>query len=974
LKIGLDVGSTTVKCIVMDHLEKIVYSAYERHFSQITSKVVEMLTRIKDNFPGETQHNLVISGSAGMGMAESCNIDFVQEVYATKVSAEKYAPNTDVVIELGGEDAKIIFLQGALEARMNGSCAGGTGAFIDQMAALLNITPDEMNDYAKESTKLYTIASRCGVFAKSDIQPLVNQGADKRDISASIFHAVVNQTIGGLAQGRAIRGNVLYLGGPLTFMPELRRSFDESLKLTGTCPDNSLYFVAMGAALCAKSPVNLETIISDLSGYESVSEFDRLPALFETQEEYADFCARHAKADVSYGSLDDYTGKVYLGLDAGSTTVKAVIIGEDDQILDTMYLPNSGNPVPIVREYLTGVYQRHPHIQFAGSCVTGYGEDIIQNAFSIDHGLVETMAHLKAAQAFMPDVEFIVDIGGQDMKCFKIHNGAIDNIYLNEACSSGCGSFLQTFANALNYSSEEFSKLGLFAKNAVDLGSRCTVFMNSSVKQAQKDGVSTEDISAGLSISIVKNAIYKVIRPASMDELGKRIVVQGGTFLNDAVLRAFEQELGFEVVRPVIAGLMGAYGCALHARANSRGGSGIISAEELGNYTHQVKHVNCGLCGNNCLLSVNTFSGGRRYISGNKCERPITKRTSDAEHNIYKYKQDLLAAYGDVTGSRSEIIGLPLGLNLYELVPFWHRFFSELGFGVMVSPFSDRALYLAGQHAIPSDTVCFPAKMLHGHVEYLLKKQVDAIFYPCMSFNFDEDIGDNNYNCPVVAYYPEVIAANTEFNGKTRFINDYVGPHKRKFFPQKMTEQLSKYFSGVDLKSVKSASDAAFRERDLFLERIRTKSDEIIATARKEGRRIIVLAGRPYHTDPEINHGIDMLVNSFGVSVVSEDGVSHKTGKIPVKVLNQWMYHSRLYTAAQYACTQPDMDVVQLVSFGCGLDAITTDEVRRIVENAGRIYTQIKIDEITNLGAVKVRLRSLLAALEQQKERANGNH
>jgi len=974
LKIGLDVGSTTVKCIVMDHLEKIVYSAYERHFSQITSKVVEMLTRIKDNFPGESQHNLVISGSAGMGMAESCGIDFVQEVYATKVSAEKYAPNTDVVIELGGEDAKIIFLDGALEARMNGSCAGGTGAFIDQMAALLNITPDEMNDYAKESTKLYTIASRCGVFAKSDIQPLVNQGADKRDISASIFHAVVNQTIGGLAQGRPIRGNVLYLGGPLTFMPELRRSFDQSLKLTGYCPENSLFFVAMGAALCAKNPIDLSKVITDLSGYESVSEFDRLPSLFESPEEYADFCARHAKADVTYGTLEGYTGKVYLGLDAGSTTVKAVLIGEDDQILDTMYLPNSGNPVPIVREYLTGVYRRFPHIEFGGSCVTGYGEDIIQKAFSIDHGLVETMAHLKAAQHFMPDVEFIVDIGGQDMKCFKIHNGAIDNIYLNEACSSGCGSFLQTFANALNYSSEEFSKLGLFAKNAVDLGSRCTVFMNSSVKQAQKDGVSTEDISAGLSISIVKNAIYKVIRPASMDELGKRIVVQGGTFLNDAVLRAFEQELGFEVIRPVLAGLMGAYGCALHARARSTGESGIISAQELTDFTHTVKTANCGLCGNNCLLSINTFSGGRRYISGNKCERPITKRTSDPEHNIYKYKQDLLEAYGDVTGARSEVIGLPLGLNLYELAPFWHKFFSELGFGVVVSPFSDRTLYLAGQHAIPSDTVCFPAKMLHGHVEYLMEKQLDGIFYPCMSFNFDEAIGDNNYNCPVVAYYPEVIAANTEFNGKTRFINDYVGPHKPKHFPQKMTELLGKYFPNIDRKAVKRAAEAAFRERDLFLERVRAKSDAIIDLARKEGRRIIVLAGRPYHVDPEINHGIDMLINSFGVSVVSEDGVSHKTGKIPVKVLNQWMYHSRLYTAAQYVCTQPDMDIVQLVSFGCGLDAITTDEVRRIVEAAGKIYTQIKIDEITNLGAVKVRLRSLLAALEQQKERANGNH
>ena len=974
MKIGLDVGSTTIKSIVLDSIGNIVYSAYERHFSQITAKTVEALVKIRETFSKETDFSLVISGSAGMGMAESCGVDFVQEVYATKVAAEKKAPDTDVIIELGGEDAKIIFLQGAMEARMNGSCAGGTGAFIDQMATLLNITPDEMNEYAKDSTKLYTIASRCGVFAKSDIQPLINQGADKRDISASIFHAVVNQTIGGLAQGRAIRGNVLYLGGPLTFMSELRKSFDSALSLKGNCPENSLYFVALGAALCAKTPTDLDRVISDLSAYESVNEFDTLPPLFENEKEYEEFRARHAKADVVYGNLKDYNGKVYIGIDAGSTTVKAVVMGENKEILDSTYLSNSGNPVPIVRDYLTGLYERRPDIRIAGSCVTGYGEDIIKNAFSIDSGLVETMAHLKAAQQFMPDVEFIIDIGGQDMKCFKIHNSAIDNIYLNEACSSGCGSFLQTFAGALHYSSEEFSKLGLFSKHAVDLGSRCTVFMNSSVKQAQKDGVSTEDISAGLSISVVKNAIYKVIRPASMDELGKKIVVQGGTFLNDAVLRAFERELGFHVVRPVIAGLMGAYGCALDAQRRSKGESSIITAEELKNFDHQVKNINCGLCSNNCLLSVNTFSGGRKYIAGNKCERPVTKRSSDSDHNIYKYKQELLAEYVPIKGRRREVIGLPLGLNMYELAPFWYRFFESLGFGVAVSPFSNREIYLSGQHSIPSDTVCFPAKMLHGHIEYLKKQQVDAVFYPCMSFNFDEGLGDNNYNCPVVAYYPEVIAANMQFEGKTVFINDYVGPHKRKFFPEKMTELLSHYFEGIELKDVKKASDLAFRERDLFLEKVRSKAKEIIRRARIEGHRIIILAGRPYHVDPEINHGIDMLINGFGVSVISEDSVSQNISKFPVRVLNQWMYHARLYAAAKYACTQKDMDIVQLVSFGCGLDAITTDEVRSIVEKAGKIYTQIKIDEITNLGAVKVRLRSLLAALEQQEENENGKN
>lgn len=741
MRIGLDVGSTTIKSIVLDDLGHIIYSAYERHFSQITAKTVEALEKIRDRFAGTDEFGLVISGSAGMGMAESNSIDFVQEVYATKVSAEKNAPATDVIIELGGEDAKILFLQGAMEARMNGSCAGGTGAFIDQMATLLSITPDEMNDYARESTKQYTIASRCGVFAKSDIQPLINQGADKRDISASIFSAVVNQTIGGLAQGRAIEGNVLYLGGPLTFMPELRKSFDKALGLTGTCPENSLYYVALGAALCAKNKVNIHKVIGDLSRYESVSDFDTLPALFESPEEYEEFKARHAKADVTYGQLAGYKGKAYIGIDAGSTTVKAVVMGEDKEILDSTYLSNSGNPVPIVRDYLASVYERCPDLRIAGSCVTGYGEDIIKNAFSIDSGLVETMAHLKAAQEFMPDVEFIIDIGGQDMKCFKIHNSAIDNIYLNEACSSGCGSFLQTFAGALNYSAEEFSKLGLFSKNAVDLGSRCTVFMNSSVKQAQKDGVSTEDISAGLSISVVKNAIYKVIRPASVDQLGKKIVVQGGTFLNDAVLRAFERELGIQVVRPVIAGLMGAYGCALHAMERGKETSGILTAAELKVFTHQVKNINCGLCSNNCRLSVNTFSGGRKYIAGNKCERPVTKRVTNSNQNIYKYKQELLAEYEDIEGTRPETIGIPLGLNMYELVPFWHKFFETLGFGVKVSPFSDRELYLSGQNSIPSDTVCFPAKMLHGHVEYLASQGVDAIFYPCMSFNFDEGLG-----------------------------------------------------------------------------------------------------------------------------------------------------------------------------------------------------------------------------------------
>ena len=625
MRIGLDIGSTTIKSVVIDKLGKIVYSSYERHFSQITSKTVEMLTAIKNKFANET-FSLVISGSAGMGMAESCDIEFVQEVYAEKVAAEKNIPDSDVIIELGGEDAKIIFLGQAMEARMNGTCAGGTGAFIDQMATLLNVKTEEMNDLAAQYEKTYTIASRCGVFAKSDIQPLLNQGAKKSDIAISIFYAVVNQTIGGLAQGRPVEGNVVYLGGPLTFMPVLRECFDKTIGTKGICPENSLYYVALGAAYCAKKEVDLDSIIEKLSKYVSISEWAKLPPLFNNEEEYEAFKERHAKADVKYGDLKSYDKNTYIGIDAGSTTIKTVVMGEDGEILHSVYMSNSGNPVPIILQFMKSLYEMKPDIKIKSSCVTGYGEDIIKNAFHVDHGLVETVAHFTAAEYFMPDVEFIIDIGGQDMKCFKIKNGVIDNIYLNEACSSGCGSFLQTFANTLGYGVEEFSKMGLYAKNAVDLGSRCTVFMNSSVKQAQKDGATTGDISAGLSTSIVKNAIYKVIRPSSKEELGKRIVVQGGTFLNDAVLRAFEKEMDVNVVRPVIAGLMGAYGCALYAKKYAGEKSSILSSEDLKNFSHSVKSVNCGLCSNNCRLTVNTFGDGSKYIGGNRCERPVTKK------------------------------------------------------------------------------------------------------------------------------------------------------------------------------------------------------------------------------------------------------------------------------------------------------------------------------------------------------------
>ena len=966
MRIGLDIGSTTIKSVVIDKLGKIVYSSYERHFSQITSKTVEMLTAIKNKFANET-FSLVISGSAGMGMAESCDIEFVQEVYAEKVAAEKNIPDSDVIIELGGEDAKIIFLGQAMEARMNGTCAGGTGAFIDQMATLLNVKTEEMNDLAAQYEKTYTIASRCGVFAKSDIQPLLNQGAKKSDIAISIFYAVVNQTIGGLAQGRPVEGNVVYLGGPLTFMPVLRECFDKTIGTKGICPENSLYYVALGAAYCAKKEVDLESIIEKLSKYVSISEWAKLPPLFNNEEEYEAFKERHAKADVKYGDLKSYDKNTYIGIDAGSTTIKTVVMGEDGEILHSVYMSNSGNPVPIILQFMKSLYEMKPDIKIKSSCVTGYGEDIIKNAFHVDHGLVETVAHFTAAEYFMPDVEFIIDIGGQDMKCFKIKNGVIDNIYLNEACSSGCGSFLQTFANTLGYGVEEFSKMGLYAKNAVDLGSRCTVFMNSSVKQAQKDGATTGDISAGLSTSIVKNAIYKVIRPSSKEELGKRIVVQGGTFLNDAVLRAFEKEMDVNVVRPVIAGLMGAYGCALYAKKYAGEKSSILSSEDLKNFSHSVKSVNCGLCSNNCRLTVNTFGDGSKYIGGNRCERPVTKNASVGDLDIYRFKQDALRSLKPVKGKRGKI-GIPLGLNMYEMAFFWHKFFTELGFEVVFSPLSDRSIFIKGQATIPSDTVCFPAKLLHGHVAYLMEQEgIHYIFYPCMSFNFDEHLGDNNYNCPVVAYYPEIIAANMKMKDGITFINDYVGVHRKKDFPKKLHEILSKHFKDISLKEIKSATEAAFNAREKYMSAMRSEAKRIVKSARKQGKRIIVLAGRPYHVDPEINHGIDTLLESLGMAVISEDSLSGLVEKFHVNILNQWTYHARLYAAAKFISDKPDMQMVQLVSFGCGLDAITTDEVRSIIEKAGKIYTQIKIDEITNLGTVKVRLRSLLAALKQQE-------
>lgn len=967
MKIGLDIGSTTIKCAVLDNDNKIIYSSYERHYSQITQKIADILKQIRLNVNGADKACIAISGSAGMGVAESCNMDFIQEVYATRVAVNTFLPGTDVVIELGGEDAKILFLSGGMEVRMNGTCAGGTGAFIDQMATLLNVEIDQFNALASQHEKTYTIASRCGVFAKTDIQPLLNQGARKSDIAQSIFAAVVNQTVAGLAQGREIEGNIVYLGGPLTFMSQLRKQFDKVLKTEGVCPENSLYYVAAGAALCADNTIDFTSVIEKVSNYTGSGNFAYNPPLFNNKKEYEEFVARHSRANVKGKDIHDYKGKVFVGIDAGSTTVKGVVLSENKELLFSKYLSNSGNPVPIIKDFLEEVYKLAPDIKIAGSAVTGYGEEIIRNAFCIDYGIVETVAHFTAAKDFMPDVEFVIDIGGQDIKCFKIHNGTIDNIFLNEACSSGCGSFLQTFANALGFSIEEFANKGLFAKHPVDLGSRCTVFMNSSVKQAQKDGATIEDISAGLSLSVVKNALYKVIRTSGPDELGRKIVVQGGTFLNNAVLRAFEQEMGTPVVRPVISGLMGAYGAALYAMSKGADRtSTVLTLEQLKDFKHNIKVINCGLCQNNCRLTVNTFADGRKFIAGNRCERPITKKSPDKSLNIYDYKLQLLQSYKSQEGKRGKI-GMPMGLNMYEMLPFWHTFLTSLGFEVVTSGISDKKVYALGNKTIPSDTICFPAKLVHGHVQKLIDMGIDTIFYPCMSYNFDEGLGDNHYNCPVVAYYPEVIGANMNSVHNITLIKEYVGVHRRKDFPKKTYEIFSRYYPDITLKEIKQASDAAYKEYEEHLARIRAKGDEIIQRAEAENKPIFVLSGRPYHVDPEINHGIDRMISSFGVAIVSEDSVSNRVEKFPTTVLNQWTYHSRLYAAAKYIAGRKDMNLVQLVSFGCGVDAITTDEVRDILESEGKIYTQIKIDEITNLGAVKIRIRSLLAAIGEEK-------
>ncbi len=973
LSLGIDVGSTTVKTVITDNDGNILYSKYQRHLSKVKETVTDQLKIIQADYP-EDQFSACMTGSAGLGLANSAGIPFVQEVHAAFLAVKERQPDADAVIELGGEDAKIIFLTGGVEQRMNGSCAGGTGAFIDQMATLLGVTSDQLDEMSIRAQKVYPIASRCGVFAKSDIQPLLNQGARKEDVAASIFQAVVDQTVSGLAQGRTIEGKVLFLGGPLFFLKGLRRSFVKTLGLDeehAVFPDEAPVFVAYGCSVYAsalKDSCLISELIKQLVEAKASDSIITGEPLFRSKAEYDEFINRHKQFDLGYEDIRTYKGDAFLGIDAGSTTTKLVLITEDGKILYHHYSSNLGQPLDKIAEQLKVIYSHmNPDITIKGSAVTGYGEDLIKSGLSIDHGIVETVAHFKAASYFCPDVDFIIDIGGQDIKCFRIKNHSIDSIMLNEACSSGCGSFIQTFAMALGYDIAEFSQLGLFAEHPVDLGSRCTVFMNSSVKQAQKDGATVEDISAGLSSSIIKNAIYKVIRANSPDELGKNIVVQGGTFLNDAVLRSFEKELGRNVIRPAISGLMGAFGCALYARERVEEDkpSQLISAQELENFSYTSRSAKCGGCTANCQLNIISFGQGRRFISGNRCEKGSGQAKKNNVPNLYEYKYSSilnLVNEGQPARPRARV-GLPLALGFYEQMPFWHTLFTSLGFETVFSDESSREMYYLGQHTIPSDTVCYPAKLTHGHIECLLDKGVDFIFYPCMSYNIDEGGSDNHFNCPVVAYYPELLLANNSRLNENNFIHPYLDLNIRKNVVKVLSKALSRY----NIKGkVPEAVDKAYAAMEKHRRDIAGKAKEIIRQARAEGRKIIVIAGRPYHIDKEINHGIHKLVTSLGMAVITEDSVAQLARTPQLGVLNQWTYHSRLYRAAQYVTTQPDMQLIQLVSFGCGIDAVTGDEVRSILESNGKLYTQLKIDEINNLGAARIRLRSLVAAMEQK--------
>ncbi|WP_461363075.1 acyl-CoA dehydratase activase-related protein [Candidatus Darwinibacter acetoxidans] len=978
---GIDVGSTTVKLVIMDENQEVVFSRYERHYAEIKAAVVNLLTQAYERYQ-EDEITVSITGSGGIAVAEHLGADFVQEVIAGTKAIQTFHPETDVVIELGGEDAKITFLRGGIEQRMNGICAGGTGSFIDQMAVLLRTDAAGLNELAKGYRTLYPIAARCGVFAKSDIQPLLNEGAAREDIAASIFQAVVVQTVSGLACGRPIRGRVAFLGGPLCFLSELRKRFIETLDLGEgqvIFPEHSQLYIAIGAALSSMDSESLPfaKLMERVQRTEGLqmAETQRLPALFSTEAELAAFQTRHSRQAAGRRELQSFRGKCFLGLDVGSTTTKAALIDEEGAILFSYYGSNEGSPLKSVRRAVLQLYSVLPQgAWIANSLVTGYGEGLIKAALQVDLGEIETVAHYKAADFFLPGVDFILDIGGQDMKCLRIKDAAIDEILLNEACSSGCGSFLETFAFSLNLSIEEFTKEALLASHPVDLGSRCTVFMNSRVKQAQREGAAVGDISAGLAYSVVKNALFKVIKLRSKDDLGSKVVVQGGTFCNDAVLRAFELLTEREVVRPDIAGLMGAFGAALLAKERYVEGyqSTLLSREALEGLSLETQHTRCKGCSNHCLLTINHFGRGRRYISGNRCSKGAGGERRGRElPNLFDYCYERLFVYEPLDPAEAPRgrIGIPRVLNMYEDYPFWFTFFTELGFSVVLSSRSSKELYEKGMETIPSESVCYPAKLAHGHIVDLVDQGVDLIFYPCLTHEQrEQQEADNHFNCPIVISYPEVINNNVGQvqTSAVKFMYPFLPFHHQ----ARLTERLYEEFAhlGIELAEIKTAVDKAWAELQSYRAEIRQKGEETLAYLKDQGLQGIVLAGRPYHLDPEINHGIPQLVNELGWAVLTEDSVAH-LGQVPrpLRVVDQWAYHSRLYAAASFVSQEEDLELVQLNSFGCGLDAVTTDQVQEILHARSKIYTCLKIDEISNLGAARIRLRSLKAAILERK-------
>lgn len=981
-KLGIDIGSTTVKIVIINEENEILFSDYERHFANIQETLAGLMKKAQEGL-GDFPVSPMITGSGGLTISKHLDIPFIQEVVAVSTSLQDYAPQTDVAIELGGEDAKIIYFTNGIEQRMNGICAGGTGSFIDQMASLLRTDAAGLNEYAKSYQAIYPIAARCGVFAKSDIQPLINEGATKPDLSASIFQAVVNQTISGLACGKPIRGNVAFLGGPLHFLDELKNAFIRTLKLNEDqviAPEHSHLFAAIGAAMNAKESVTvpISELYNQLSrGIKMDFEVNRMTPLFTGEEEYKTFKEKHSIHTVKKGSLKDYEGNCYLGIDAGSTTTKVAVVGEDGSLLYSFYSNNNGSPLKTAIRSIKEIYEILPErAKIVRSCSTGYGEALIKAALVLDEGEVETVAHYHAAAFFEPEVDCILDIGGQDMKCIKIKNQTVDNVLLNEACSSGCGSFIETFAKSLNYEVEEFAKVALFAKNPIDLGTRCTVFMNSKVKQAQKEGATVADISAGLAYSVIKNALYKVIKITNPKDLGAKMVVQGGTFYNDAVLRSFELISGCNAVRPDIAGIMGAFGAALIAREHYEGEDGsMLSIDQINELKFETSLARCKRCTNNCVLTVNKFTGGRQFISGNRCERGLGKEKNvENIPNLFEYKLQRYFSYPSLTpdAAKHGVVGIPRVLNMFENYPFWHTFFTELGYQVVLSPTSNRAIYELGIESIPSESECYPAKLAHGHIKWLIDNGIKYIFYPSIPFERKEIEGTNNhYNCPIVTSYPENIKNNVEElkDPSIEFANPFMSFESEEILTDRLVELFSSK-PGITEAEVKKAASAAWSELCKARDDMRKKGEETMAYLHASGRKGIVLAGRPYHIDPEIHHGIPELINSYGVAVLTEDSVSH-LGIVdrPTIVIDQWMYHSRLYAAASYVRTQKCLELIQLNSFGCGLDAVTTDQVNDILTKSGKIYTVLKIDEVNNLGAARIRIRSLLSAVREREDR-----